>query len=76
MPDPTAPESSDERVSLDDLTGPTMRDLFRELDEAHRAASDAFAANDMQAWVEHAGRGAELFEKFARLNGWRDGSTS
>ena len=64
--------SQNGRLSIDDLTGPEMRDLFRELDEAHKAASAAFAADDMEAWVEHAARGAELFEKFARLNGWRD----
>lgn len=59
-------------VTVDDLTGPDLRDLFRDIDDAYRAASAALAANDMQAWVEHAGRGAALFEKAARLNGWRE----
>jgi hypothetical protein len=71
MSDP-APQSGHHRLTVDDLTGPEMRDLFRELDEAYRAASAAMAADDMQAWVEHAARGAELFEHFARLNGWRE----
>lgn len=66
MPDPIEP------VSLDDLTGRSLRDLFAELDEAYKAASAALADNDMAAWVEHAGRGAELFEEAARLNGWRE----
>jgi hypothetical protein len=26
----------------------------------------------MQAWAEHAGRGAEIYEELARLAGWRD----
>jgi hypothetical protein len=59
-------------VNVDDLTGPELRDLFRNIDDAYKAASAALAANDMQAWVEHAGRGAELFERAARLNGWRE----
>jgi hypothetical protein len=75
VPERTLPDDTG-RLSVDDLTGPGMRDLFRELDESYRAASAAFAANDMQAWVEHAGRGSELFEKFAQLNGWRNGERS
>jgi hypothetical protein len=70
MPDPTTPERTP--LTVDDLAGLAMKDLFREMDDAYQAASAAFAADDMDAWVEHAGRGAELFEKFARLNGWRD----
>lgn len=61
-----------ESVSIDDLSRGGPAQLFRHIDEEYRAASDAMARGDMAAWVEHAGRGADLFEKAARLNGWRD----
>jgi hypothetical protein len=64
--------ADDAPVSIDDLTGPELRDLFRDIDDAYQAASAAFAANDMDEWVEHAARGAALYERAARLNGWRD----
>jgi hypothetical protein len=66
MHEPTQP------VNIDDLAHRELCDLFTEIDTEHKAASAALAANDMQAWVEHAGRGAELFEKVAHLNGWRE----
>lgn len=61
-----------ESVSIDDLTGTSPADLFKGIDREYRAAVEAMANGDMEAWVEHAGRGAELFEEAARLNGWRD----
>ena len=61
-----------ESVSIDDLSRGGLVELFRHIDEEYQAASEAMARGDMEAWVEHAGRGAELFEEAARLNGWRD----
>lgn len=61
-----------EPVSLDELQGTGPVDLFKHIDKQYRAASAAMADGDMAAWIEHAGRGAELFEEAARLNGWRD----
>ena len=61
-----------EPVSIDDLTGNGPAGLFDHIDREYRAASEAMARGDMAAWVEHAGRGAVLFEEAARMNGWRD----
>lgn len=61
-----------QKVSIDDMLSEGMRGLFKDIDREYRAASEAMANNDMDAWVQHAGRGAELFERIARLNGWRD----
>lgn len=49
-----------------------LRALFEDLDTAQRSASEAMESGDMQGWVEHAGRGAELFEVLAQRFGWRD----
>lgn len=62
----------DGSVGIDDLTGRGFKDMFDEIDREYRAASEALAREDWPAWIEHAGRGAELFEKIAHLNGWRD----
>lgn len=50
----------------------TLRPLWDELDRVQRLASEALAADDMQAWADHAARGAEIYERLAVLNGWRD----
>ena len=63
---------SPEPVSIDDLTGGDPAALFEHIDQEYQAASEAMARGDMAAWVEHAGRGAVLFEEAARMNGWRD----
>jgi hypothetical protein len=61
-----------QKVSIDDLVGAGVRGLFEDIDREYRAAVEAMARGDMEAWVKHAARGAELFEKAAWLNGWRD----
>jgi hypothetical protein len=78
-PDPR-PASMRRRVDFDTgpestapVTADEQRALFDELDKTYKAASAALAADDMQTWAEHAGRGAEIHEELARRNGWRDG---
>jgi hypothetical protein len=48
-----------------------LRPLWDELDEVQAAASAALEADDMQAWLDQAGRGAELQEEIAEELGWR-----
>lgn len=50
------------------------RPLWDELDKVQKAASAALAADDWQAWAEAAGRGAEIHEELARIQGWREES--
>lgn len=47
------------------------RALFEELDRETKAASEAMANGDMDAWSTHAWRGAELHEEIAKKAGWR-----
>jgi hypothetical protein len=49
-----------------------LRPLFDNLDREQTAARTALDANDMQAWAEHAARGAEIHEEIARRAGWRE----
>lgn len=46
------------------------RPLFEELDREFKAASAAMAADDMDAWATHAGRGAELYKQIAQALSW------
>lgn len=46
------------------------RSLFEELDRESAAAADAMAANDMDTWATHAGRGAEIYRELAERAGW------
>jgi hypothetical protein len=66
MTDSTAPERLDPFAEF--------RPLWAELDENQKGCATALAADDWQAWAEHAGRGAEIFEELARLSGWRNGA--
>jgi len=45
------------------------RALFVELDEVTEAASAAMDADDMEAWAEAAGRGAEIHNELAQFRG-------
>lgn len=49
----------------------SLRPLFDELHETTQAASAAKVEGDMQAWLEHAARGAELHEEIAVRLGWK-----
>lgn len=49
-----------------------LRPLFEELDAENRAARTAAEADDMQGWLGHATRAAELHEQLAVRFGWRD----
>lgn len=48
-----------------------LRPLFDELDRERAAVSAALADDDMDTWLEHATRSAELHEEIARRMGWR-----
>lgn len=57
------------------MLDPEIRALFDELDAAQKAADAARAADDGAAWLEAAGRGAEIHEELARRFGWREEHT-
>ncbi len=50
---------------------PRARELFEQLDQVVLDARAALAAGDMQAWADHAARGALLHEELAVVFGWR-----
>lgn len=56
----------------DGVLTPRHHELFAELDACNKGAREALAANDWDTWATHAGRGAEIHEELAVLNGWRD----
>lgn len=54
------------------MIDPGLRALFDDLDASVQGARAALEASDMQAWAEHAGRGAEIHEALAHRFGWRE----
>lgn len=56
----------------DDLDLAALRPLFDDLHGAAEAAITAMREGDMQAWLDHAARGAELHEEIAVRLGWRE----
>lgn len=58
----------------DDVDFTALRPLFDDLDKAAEAARAAMEDGDMQSWLNHAARGAELHEEIAVRLGWREKS--
>jgi hypothetical protein len=56
----------------DDLRYADLRPLFDELHDVTESARAAISEGNMQAWLEYAGRGAELHELIAIRLGWRE----
>ncbi|GGK61757.1 hypothetical protein Sme01_03620 [Sphaerisporangium melleum] len=57
------------------MLDPELRALFDELHETTQAAVAALAADDGEAWLAAATRGAEIHEVLAQRNGWRAAPT-
>lgn len=68
---PGSPGETPEDVPDAGLDIESLRPLFDELDGETKAAFAAMQANDMDAWAQHAGRGAQIHEELARRFGWR-----